>query len=108
MLGGWGATVITGMSLEDAKTALKTHPSIQIALVDYHLDHSKLGIDIIEAILTVRRDIVSAIITADRSDKMRTQAKNLGAAILNKPLKPAALRSWITLELRGKPLPPLA
>ncbi len=108
MLGGWGATVITGMSLKDAKTALKTHPSIQIALVDYHLDHSKLGVDIIEAILALRQDIISAIITADRSDEMKIQATNLGAAILNKPLKPAALRSWLTLKLRGKPLPPLA
>ena len=108
MLGGWGATVITGMSLKDAETALKNHPSIQIALVDYHLDNSKLGVDIIEAILSLRGDIISAIITADRSDEMKIQAKNLGAAILNKPLKPAALRSWLTLKLRGKPLPPLA
>ena len=105
LLGGWGAKVLTGMSLHDAETALQTNPDIQIVLVDYHLDHNKLGVDIIAVIKSLRGDIISAIITADHSDEMKIQARELGATILNKPIKPAALRSWITLKLRGTPLP---
>jgi PAS domain S-box-containing protein len=108
LLTGWGANVLTGLTLEDAKEAVKMHSDIQIALVDYHLDDDALGVDVIAVIRALRRDIECALITADRGDEMKTQAKELGATVLNKPLKPAALRSWLTQKLRAKPLPPSA
>jgi CheY-like chemotaxis protein len=62
-------------------------------LVDYHLDHSN-GID---AVIALRRqlgpDLPAALITADRSPAVREAARAAGIAVLNKPLKPAALRA---------------
>ena len=106
LLNGWGATVITGASIEEAKKSIRANPNIQIALVDYHLDDEALGVDVISIIHALRGDIGCALITADRSDIMINQAKELGTTVFYKPLKPAALRSWITQKIRGKPLPP--
>jgi CheY-like chemotaxis protein len=108
LLGGWGANVLTGTDLEDAKQAIKTQPAVQVALIDYHLDDGALGVDVIAVLRALRGDLHYALITADRSEEMKQQAKELGATVLNKPLKPAALRSWLTQKLRGKPLPPSA
>lgn len=108
LLGGWGAEVVTGMTLNDAKEAVKARSAIQVALIDYHLDDDALGVDLIAVLRALRGDIECALITADRSEEMKKQAKELGATVLHKPLKPATLRSWITQRLRGKPLPPSA
>ncbi len=105
LLGGWGANVMTGTDLEDAKQAIKTQPAVQVALIDYHLDDGALGVDVIAVLRALHGDLDCALITADRSEEMKQQAKELGATVLNKPLKPAALRSWLTQKLRGKPLP---
>ena len=106
LLNGWGATVITGASIEEAKKSIRANPNIQIALVDYHLDDEALGVDVIAIIHALRGDIACALITADRSELMKSQAKELGTTVFYKPLKPASLRSWITQKIRGKPLPP--
>ena len=90
------------MTLEDAKEAV-AHSVIDVALIDYHLDDA-LGIDIV-AVLRACGNIECALITADRGEEMKKQAKELGATVLHKPLKPAVLRSWIT---RLEPLPPSA
>jgi CheY-like chemotaxis protein len=108
LLGGWGASVYTGETLEDAKTLIKAHPEIQVALIDYHLDDDAIGVDVITVLHALKGDLVSILITADRSEDMRVQAHEVGAAVLHKPLKPAALRSLLTQKLRAKPLPPSA
>ena len=108
LLGGWGANVITGMTLDEAKEAVKANDNIQAALIDYHLDNDVLGVDVIAVLRALQGNIEYALITADRSEEMKRQATEVGAIILNKPLKPAALRSWLTQKLRGKPLPPSA
>lgn len=106
LLGGWGATVYTGQDLDDAKSLIKAHPEIQVALIDYHLDDDAIGVDVIAVLNALRGDLVSILITADRSEDMRGQAREVGATVLHKPLKPAALRSLLTQKLRAMPLPP--
>ena len=105
LLGGWGATVYTGATLDDAKSLVKTHPDIQVALIDYHLDDDTIGVDVIAVLNALRGDLISILITADRGEAMRTQAHQVGATVLHKPLKPAALRSLLTQKLRALPLP---
>jgi PAS domain S-box-containing protein len=108
LLSGWGAKVITGERLKDATQACREHPEIQLALIDYHLDSENLGVDIITVLHALKSELVCALITADRSDEMFKQARAVGATVLHKPLKPAALRSFITQKLRRLPLPPSA
>lgn len=106
LLGGWGATVHTGATLDDARRLVHEKPQIQVALVDYHLDDEQLGIDVIAVLRALKGPLVCALITADRSPEMLAEAKALGATVLHKPLKPAALRSYLTQKLRGLPLLP--
>jgi len=62
-------------------------------LVDYHLDRGN-GV---AAIRDIRRrfgeNIPAILITADRSPEVREQARDKGLIVLNKPIRPAALRS---------------
>jgi len=108
LLGGWGAQVLTGANLDDARHLVKTHPEIQVALIDYHLDDEALGTDVVAVLRALRGDLLCAMITADRGQEMMVEARALGATVLHKPLKPAALRSFLTLKLRAMPLPPSA
>jgi len=62
-------------------------------LVDYHLDDGN-GID---AVVQLRwrfgSDLPAALITADRGPQVRQEASEKSIAVLNKPVKPAALRA---------------
>ena len=62
-------------------------------LVDYHLDRGH-GLD---AIVELRRhlglDLPAILITADRSPLVRDAARAADVQVLNKPIKPAALRA---------------
>jgi CheY-like chemotaxis protein len=61
-------------------------------LVDYHLDDGN-GID---AIVDLRgrfgANLPAILITADRTPRVREEARARNVPILNKPVKPAALR----------------
>ena len=65
-------------------------------LVDFHLDRGN-GID---AIAELRRrfgsDLAAILITADRSPHVRDLARATGVQVLNKPVRPAALRALLT------------
>ena len=95
LLGGWGCRVIKA---PDLPGALAAATEAKIApdglLVDYHLDNRGNGVD---AIAELRRiygaDLPAILITADRSPAVRDAARADEIQVLNKPLKPAALRA---------------
>ncbi|HEV7982033.1 MAG TPA: NahK/ErcS family hybrid sensor histidine kinase/response regulator [Xanthobacteraceae bacterium] len=97
LLQGWGCELLAAVDLAGAVAAMgggaRTPSGL---LVDYHLEHSN-GI---EAIGALRRQfdphLPAALITADRSAEVRDAARALGIAVLDKPLKPAALRATIS------------
>jgi CheY-like chemotaxis protein len=66
-----------------------------VLLIDYHLDAGN-GI---EAIVRLRQDfgtdLPAALITADRSPQVREDARTIDVLVLNKPVKPAALRAFL-------------
>ncbi len=96
LLGGWGCRVLKAADLNAAITMVA---EAQIPpnglLVDYHLDQSN-GI---AAIAELRRrfgaDLPAILITADRGPRVRDEARGQGIQVLNKPLKPAALRALL-------------
>ncbi|MGA1207549.1 MAG: response regulator, partial [Litorivicinaceae bacterium] len=103
LLGGWGATIHTASTLSDALAVQSTIGPLDAALVDYHLDHGVLGTDVIADLVEKQPTLLSILITADRDDEMKQRARQVGAAVLHKPLKPAALRSLLTVKLRATP-----
>ncbi len=97
LLSGWGCTVTSAGSIEalDAIVAAdKTPPDVIIA--DYHLgDGSGIG-----AILRLRAlyesDVPAVLITADRTAEVRAEAERQNITLQHKPVRPAALRAFIT------------
>jgi Na+/proline symporter/signal transduction histidine kinase len=96
LLGGWGCRVLAAADLRGAQAAIaeaKARPNG--LLVDYHLADGN-GID---AIVQLRwqfgADLPAILITADRSPRVREDARARDIQVLNKPVKPAALRALL-------------
>jgi CheY-like chemotaxis protein len=97
LLGGWGCRVLKASDIETAIAAVvEAKVSPDGLLVDYHLDQGN-GIAAIEALR--RRfgaDLTAILITADRGLGVREEARLHRVQVLNKPVKPAALRALLT------------
>jgi signal transduction histidine kinase len=96
LLTGWDAKVIAAVDPVAAAEAIAaTDERVTGLLVDYHLDRGN-GI---AAIRDIRQrfgeGIPAILITADRSPHVRDAAREDGIVVLNKPLKPAALRALL-------------
>src|SRR5207247_1861966 len=97
LLAGWGCRVLKATDLETAVAAVaQAKVAPDGLLVDYHLDEGN-GI---ETIAELRQrfgaDLTAILITADRSPHVREKARAQNIQMLNKPLKPAALRALLT------------
>lgn len=97
LLGGWGCEVVTAQtSAEAIAHYLENHSHPDIVLADFHLDKGT-GI---EAIDDLRRrfgaQLPAALITADRTINLRDEATARSIALLNKPVKPGALRALVS------------
>lgn len=96
LLAGWNCRIITALNPHQAATFIQDlGETPDILLVDYHLDDG-YGID---AVADLRwkfgSDIPAILITADRTPEVRKLASERGIHILNKPVKPAALRAHL-------------
>jgi CheY-like chemotaxis protein len=97
LLRGWGCTVIKAPDLDSAIAAIGgNQPMPNGLLVDYHLDSGN-GLDAIAALrLRLHVDLPAILITADRSPRVRAEARAANVQVLHKPIKPAALRAMLT------------
>ncbi len=103
MLTGWGCKVYTGQDAGEALAKLKAAKAQPaIALVDYHLDQGN-GIDTIQKLRwRFSPDLPAVLITADRSPEVRERALAENIQLLNKPIRPPALRALLAqLSLAG-------
>lgn len=96
LLSRWDAVAITGATAADICARLAENKlSPEMVLADYHLDEGT-GIDAVKDLRTAFGATLPAVlVTADRSPEMQERAERHGIAILNKPVKPAALRGMI-------------
>ena len=93
LLEGWGCAVETQPSWERHAELGSRAAKPDIVLADYHLD-KETGLEAIQRIRQFHRiNLPAVLITADRSDEVRAQAAQLEIPVLNKPVKPAALRT---------------
>ncbi|MBM3090220.1 response regulator [Ensifer sp. T173] len=97
LLSGWGCVVTTAESLNactEMSTSTQERPHAIIA--DYHLDDGT-GIEAIARIRALFGDNIPALlVTADRSPEVRGAAERDGVGLQNKPVRPAAMRAWLT------------
>ena len=98
LLEGWGCKVITALNVSQSLEYLADadlQPSVILA--DYHLDQGETGITAIARIRQVYQHQIPAIcITADRTEEVAKLVTLEDALLLNKPLKPAALRATLS------------
>ncbi|WP_378944489.1 NahK/ErcS family hybrid sensor histidine kinase/response regulator [Mesorhizobium sp. ANAO-SY3R2] len=95
LLEGWGCVVRTYSGSAEFAADQTGGPAPDIILADYHLDHEN-GLDVIAKLRATFGETTPAVlITADRSNEVRAAADDMNVAVLNKPLKPAVLRSMM-------------
>ena len=94
LLEGWGCNVATYSGLR-AIGAGPVEPPPDVILADYHLD-GDTGLDAIERLRVLHGgEIPAVLVTADRSGEVRAAAARLDVPVINKPVKPAVLRSMM-------------
>ena len=95
LLEGWACRVLLATNADqaaDLARAERRHPDL--LLVDYHLGSSVDGVQLIERLRGAYAAKLSAVlVTADRSEAVKALAIEHGLPVLNKPIKPAALRA---------------
>lgn len=95
LLEGWGCRVTIAPGLDEALPHVGSRNEADVLIADYHLDHGN-GLTAISALRAGARTPMPAILlTADRSPQVREAAAALDVHLLNKPLKPAALRALL-------------
>jgi Na+/proline symporter/signal transduction histidine kinase len=97
LLSGWGCDVWTASDLDTAHQVLRSHKGLpEVIVADYHLDETD-GLELIKALRwRTQGDTPAVLVTADRTPTVRELATSMNVHILNKPLKPAALRALLT------------
>lgn len=95
LLAEWGYDVVAVCEHDRVLTALGGQAP-DVIVVDYHLGGARSGLDVLDGL---RRnfgvEIPALLVTADRSEEVRQQAKQRDCDVLLKPLKPAALRRFL-------------
>ena len=95
LLEGWGCQVITALSEEDlARQVDNYHADADLLIADYHLDDDHNGVDAV-ALINGRRStpLPALMITANYSNELKQQMRDLGHTLMHKPVRPMKLKT---------------
>ncbi|MGV3550786.1 PAS-domain containing protein [Rhizobium sp.] len=95
LLTGWGCVVAISGSLAECDDVIAMAWRPDAIIADYHLGDGN-GITAISRLRAVFGPVAAILITADRTPDVRAHADRDGIALLNKPVKPAALRATLS------------
>ncbi|WP_155945711.1 hybrid sensor histidine kinase/response regulator NahK/ErcS' [Metapseudomonas resinovorans] len=95
LLEGWGCQVITALSEEDlARQVDNFHAEADLLIADYHLDNDCNGVDAVATINARRSTPLPALmITANYSNELKQQMRELGHTLMHKPVRPMKLKT---------------
>jgi CheY-like chemotaxis protein len=103
LLEGWGCKVNTASTFVEAAAIADQGTPPDIIIADYHLDGGD-GLSVIRKLREqLDADIPAILITADRGQTVRDDARALGLEVLHKPLRPAALRALLAQLCAARP-----
>ncbi|WP_421731351.1 PAS-domain containing protein [Brevundimonas sp.] len=94
LLSRWRAEPVAATDFASA-TDLASNSTFDAALVDLHLGEGPNGLALVSALKAAGLDHI-ALITADADETLPTRAADVGAIILAKPVKPAALKAFLS------------
>jgi Na+/proline symporter/signal transduction histidine kinase len=103
LLTRWGCEPILAADQEAAEQAVSGQTVAvqpQVILADYHLADGVDGLALL-TLLANRNDrlLPGALITADHSEMLAARVKAAGFTLLRKPVKPAALRAFLSARI---------
>ncbi|UVM02796.1 hybrid sensor histidine kinase/response regulator NahK/ErcS' [Pseudomonas laurylsulfatiphila] len=103
LLEGWGCRVVTALSEEDlARQVDNFHAEADLLIADYHLDNDRNGVDAVARINARRASPVPAMmITANYSNELKQQIRELGHTLMHKPVRPMKLKTAMSHLLAG-------
>lgn len=94
LLQSWGCSVVEAASAKAALASLHLHAQPHCIVSDYRLAGAYNGV---QAILQLRQqlgqDVAACVISGDADDTVKDQTRQAGLILLQKPVKPAKLRS---------------
>ncbi|TXJ07887.1 MAG: response regulator [Acinetobacter sp.] len=93
LLNKWGYHAFLATEPEQALDILAQH-EIHVWLIDQHLNHDQYGLDFIRNHRI--QQTPTALVTADTDPELPELLKAMGIILLKKPLKPAALRAFLS------------
>ncbi len=98
LLARWQVRAHVASGVEDAFALLRADMP-DVLLVDYHLHDRLDGLALVDALreLAARR-LPAALLTGDGSDAVKQAARARGCVVLTKPVKPAALRAFLSAQ----------
>ncbi len=95
LLEGWGCRVVTALSGDDLARQVDTvRGEADLLLVDYHLDNGHTGDELVRE-LNARRSspLPVLMITANYSNDLKQQMRDLGQMLMHKPVRPMKLKT---------------
>nr|WP_255699047.1 PAS-domain containing protein [Luteimonas sp. Y-2-2-4F] len=94
LLQGWGCTVDAVAGGDAAQAALSARPA-DLWLFDYHLDDGDNGVALACRLADRHSARPTLILSADATDAVRRDAAEHGLGLLQKPVRPLALKSTL-------------
>ncbi|MGB0205747.1 MAG: NahK/ErcS family hybrid sensor histidine kinase/response regulator [Neptuniibacter sp.] len=96
LLSGWGCNVTTAYSVVDleAQVDFEEDP-VDLLIADYHLDNDENGIDAAKIVTAKVRGLPVLMITANYSQELNQEIRDLGFQLVNKPIKPLKLKTML-------------
>ncbi len=95
LLEGWGCHVVTALSEQDLAGQVDNfHADADLIIADYHLDNDCNGVDVVETVNARRASPLPALmITANYSNELKQQVRELGHMLMHKPVRPMKLKT---------------
>jgi len=105
LLSGWGCNVTTAYSVTDLAEKVEfDEDPVDLLIADYHLDNDENGIDAAKIVTAeVSQHLPVLMITANYSQELNQEIRDLGYQLVNKPIKPLKLKTMLIhmLETSG-------
>lgn len=95
LLKSWGHEVLEANDVEAALLLTRKHKP-DVALVDYHLDGHRTGLEFIHKLQNETLNVPTLVVTGNRSPETHEAVRGLGCELLLKPVKPASLRRFLS------------
>jgi len=94
VLESWGCRVSTAGNAQAACDLLHTGPAPDFIVSDYRLPGTLQGVDAVRQLRALLgRDVPACVISGDTEGTVREQVQQAGLVLLQKPVRPAKLRS---------------